>query len=83
MAMKRQLEPEVMDDAREAAEYDTMDHSQPNAAFVSRLMELGAAGRMLDIGTGPGHIPLMVCERIPDAHIVGVDLSPCMVELAE
>ena len=64
LAMQRQLEPEVMDDLQEAVAYDRMDHVQPNEAFVARLIELGAHGRMLDIGTGPGHIPLLVCEKI-------------------
>jgi len=81
--MERTLEPEVMDTAEEADAYDRMDHSQPNEAFVSRLVELGAHGRMLDVGTGPGHIPLLVCERIADAHVVGIDLSRNMLAHAE
>lgn len=80
--MQRQLEPEVMDAAAEAEAYDAMDHSEPNAAFVERLVELGARGRMLDVGTGPGHIPLLVCERIPGCLVVGVDLSLEMLRLA-
>ena len=55
--MERELEPEYMDTEDEAASYAAMDHSAPNAAFVARLVELGAAGRMLDVGCGPGHIP--------------------------
>jgi tRNA1(Val) A37 N6-methylase TrmN6 len=81
--MKRVLEPEVMDTAEEADGYDSMDHSEPNASFVARLVELGARGRMLDIGTGPGHIPLLVCETIASAHVVGVDLSKHMLRHAE
>jgi ubiquinone/menaquinone biosynthesis C-methylase UbiE len=78
----RVLEPEVMDDAAEAREYDAMDHREPNAAFVARLVELGASGRMLDLGTGPGHIPLLVCETIPGARVVGVDLAHHMLAIA-
>jgi ubiquinone/menaquinone biosynthesis C-methylase UbiE len=37
---------------------------------------------MLDIGTGPGHIPLLVCERIGDAELVGIDLATTMLEHA-
>jgi ubiquinone/menaquinone biosynthesis C-methylase UbiE len=77
--MERVLEPEVMDTAEEADGYDAMDHSGPNAAFVDRLTELNASGRFLDIGTGPGHIPLLVCERIPDSRVVGVDLAEHML----
>lgn len=81
--MERTLEPEVMDTPEEAASYDAMDHSAANAAFVDRLVELGARGRMLDLGTGPGHIPLLVCERVPDCTVVGVDLAAHMLAVAE
>ncbi len=81
--MKRTLEPEAMDTPEEADGYDAMDHSGPNTAFVERLLELGATGRMLDIGTGPGHIPLLVCEHIPDAQVVGIDLARHMLAHAE
>lgn len=82
VTLQRVLEPEVMDTEEDAREYDAMDHSEPNAAFVERLIELGARGRMLDIGTGPGHIPLLICERIPDAFVVGVDLAEHMLARA-
>ena len=81
--MERTLEPEVMDTPEEADGYDAMDHSLPNGAFVDRLVELGARGRFLDIGTGPGHIPLLVCERIPSSTVVGVDLAEHMLRHAE
>jgi ubiquinone/menaquinone biosynthesis C-methylase UbiE len=80
--LQRVLEPEVMDTEEDAREYDAMDHSEPNGAFVARLIELGARGRMLDIGTGPGHIPIMICERIADAFVVGVDLAEHMLARA-
>jgi ubiquinone/menaquinone biosynthesis C-methylase UbiE len=80
--MERTLEPEVMDDVAEADAYDAMDFGEPNRAVVERLAELGARGRMLDIGTGPGHILLLVAERFPDAQVVGLDLSPRMLEHA-
>lgn len=79
----RVLEPEVMDTAEEADGYDAMDHTGPNEAFVQRLVELEAHGCMLDVGTGPGHIPLLVCERISGARIVGIDLSTHMLRHAE
>ena len=50
--MLRELEPEYMDTDEEADGYDAMDHSGPNETFVNRLVELGAHGRVLDIGTG-------------------------------
>jgi ubiquinone/menaquinone biosynthesis C-methylase UbiE len=81
--MQRQLEPEVMDTADEAAQYDAMDHREPNAAFVARLLALNASGRMLDLGTGPGHIPLLVCDAVPGCTVTGIDLSREMLAIAE
>jgi ubiquinone/menaquinone biosynthesis C-methylase UbiE len=77
--MDRVLEPEAMDTPEEAAHYDAMDNSAPNRAFVDRLVELGASGLMIDLGCGPGHIPLLVCERIAEARVVGVDLAESML----
>ena len=42
--MERVLEPEVMDTAEEAAEYDSMDHTEPNASFLARRFGLGGLG---------------------------------------
>jgi ubiquinone/menaquinone biosynthesis C-methylase UbiE len=81
--MRRALEPEAMDTPEEADGYEAMDHSAPNTAFVERLIELGARGRMLDLGTGPGHVPVLVCAAIPDARVVGIDLSRNMLVHAE
>lgn len=81
--LQRTLEPEVMDTEAEAADYDSMDHSGPNEAFVQRLIELGARGRMLDIGTGPGHIPLLVCAQLAQVEVTGIDLSQRMLERAQ
>ncbi len=81
--LERVLEPEVMDTEEDAREYDQMDHTEANEAFVGRLVELGAHGSMLDIGTGPGHIPLLVCERIEGARVTGVDLAERMLQIAE
>ncbi|MFT5284486.1 MAG: ubiquinone/menaquinone biosynthesis C-methylase UbiE [Planctomycetota bacterium] len=81
--MQRILEPELMDTEEEAASYDAMDNSASNAAVVELLVELGARGRILDIGTGPGHIPFMVCEQIADCTLVGIDLAKTMLVYAE
>jgi len=80
--VERILEPEAMDTAEEAEGYDTMDHSSANESFLSRLMELGARGHMLDLGTGPARIPIMICERQAEARVTGVDLAHHMLRLA-
>ena len=81
--LERVLEPEVMDTEEEAREYDAMDHEGPNRAFVERLIELGAGGRVLDIGCGPGQVALRIAERIPASEVLGIDLARHMLTVAE
>ncbi len=44
----------------------------------------GGSGEIviLDIGCGPGDLAAMLSERLPEARVAGLDLSPDMVELA-
>ncbi|MHC4822641.1 MAG: class I SAM-dependent methyltransferase, partial [Planctomycetota bacterium] len=81
--MERVLEPEVMDTVEEAEAYAAMEHSGANDAFVDRLLELGATGKVLDIGCGPGHIALQLVTRNPELEVLGVDLSHNMLRIAE
>ena len=83
--LDRVLEPEVMDNADEAAAYDAMDHAEPNAAFVERLLSLGVGrcDKALDLGTGPGDIPILLCkEAAPLPGVFAVDLAQTMLVLA-
>jgi ubiquinone/menaquinone biosynthesis C-methylase UbiE len=83
--LDRVLEPEVMDNPAEAQAYDAMDHNQPNLAFVDRLLELGIdrCKTALDLGTGPGDIPILLCGPTPDLSITAVDLAHSMLDLAK
>lgn len=45
MALSRVLEPEVMDSAEEASDYDAMDHSEVNQKFVEDLLAAVGAER--------------------------------------
>lgn len=81
--IERQLEPEYMDDPREASAYDAMDHSAVNAAFANDLLALGDPGaRLLDVGTGTALIPIEICARHPTVHVVAVDAAVAMLDVA-
>lgn len=81
----RVLESEVMDDPAASAAYDAMDHTLPNRAFVERLIELGIdrCSSALDLGTGPGDIPVHLCGQVAQLRVMAVDLAATMLELAE
>lgn len=85
MPLPRTLEPEVMDTAEEARDYDAMDHSQVNQRFVDDLLATGydvSVGDILDLGTGTAQIPIRLCCRHEECRVIAVDLSINMLELA-
>jgi ubiquinone/menaquinone biosynthesis C-methylase UbiE len=41
-----------------------------------------SSGRILDVGTGPGYLPLEIAGRSRGLEITGIDVSPAMVRLA-
>lgn len=84
--LERILEAEVMDSVQEAAEYQTMDHSEVNRRFAEDLRTfLGARspeGDFLDVGTGTALIPIACCRSLPEVRFVAADLSQPMLDLA-
>jgi ubiquinone/menaquinone biosynthesis C-methylase UbiE len=83
--LPRVLEPEVMDQPEEAREYDAMDHSGVNHQFVDDFLAAhgpGRGGEMLDVGTGPGRVPIALCRADRHFRVLGVDLAGPMLDLA-
>lgn len=70
----------------DAAEYDAMVMRHAwllNRPFVDMLGKLGLErGRVLDVGTGPGWIPIELALRNPGWEIWAVDASPDMLDRA-
>ena len=90
--LKRVPEPELMDSDTEVEAYasaaaqaylETIDRS-----FVDHVQRLIAAnpalveGRVLDLGCGPGQIPIMMARRWPQMRITGLDAGQGMVDKA-
>ncbi|MGD9721030.1 MAG: class I SAM-dependent methyltransferase [Pirellulales bacterium] len=86
--LERVLEPEVMDSAEDAHDYDAMDHAEVNRRFVGDFLAarqrvaLPADAPVLDIGTGTAQIPIELCTREPRARVVAVDLAAHMLRVA-
>lgn len=40
------------------------------------------AGKILDVGTGPGYLPIEIVKRSPDIRVDGIDLSRRLIEIA-
>ncbi len=80
--LTRTLEPEVMDTAEEARDYDAMDHSTVNRVFVDDFLPVYAAGTpgpILDVGTGTAQIPIELCRRNPAFQLTAIDLADHML----
>jgi len=84
--MERVLEPELMDDPEQAKAYAAADFSQENQGFVDRFREYFPdflVGHVLDLGCGPGDIPIRFARAFPTCRITGIDASAPMLQLAE
>lgn len=84
MTLARTLEPELMDTATEADDYDAMDHGAVNGAFCDDLLARRPSPRwVLDLGTGTARIPIALCEKHPRVKVVAVDLAEHMLRVAK
>jgi ubiquinone/menaquinone biosynthesis C-methylase UbiE len=87
--LPRVPEPEAMDDSGEVEAYSSaaalgflnkIDDTLVERA--ARLVAGRAAGRALDIGTGPGQIVLKLARRLPGWEFAGVDRAANMIAQA-
>jgi ubiquinone/menaquinone biosynthesis C-methylase UbiE len=82
--LSRTLEPEVMDTAADALDYDRMDHREVNRRFVDDFLAAAPdLSDVLDLGTGTAQIPIVLCRSAPDARVVAIDLSGEMLTVAK
>ena len=82
--MDRITEVEVMATLREASAYDTIIRKYPYwmcRRFANKAAT-AAEGRVLDIGTGPGWVPIELSKKRPDLSITGIDKSREMLNIA-
>ncbi len=60
----------------------------PNRIFAKWFRRIAAdinnrAGNILDIGTGPGRLPIEIAKQIENVKVFGIDLSQDMIKIAK
>lgn len=81
----RVLEPELMEDPAQVQAYAAANFSLENQGFVDHFREYFpefTEGHILDLGCGPGDIPVRFARALPSCRITGVDASAPMIGLA-
>jgi cyclopropane fatty-acyl-phospholipid synthase-like methyltransferase len=84
--MERQLEPELMDDPEQVVAYARANFESENQGFVDRFGEYFPdfeGEHIVDLGCGPGDIPLRFARAYPGCRVTGVDASRPMLDVAE
>lgn len=81
----RILEPEVMDTEEDASEYNSIPNNDVNIAFVDEVLNLSPinAIRLVDLGSGPAHIPILFALKRPQFIITAVELAENMIAIAK
>jgi 2-polyprenyl-3-methyl-5-hydroxy-6-metoxy-1,4-benzoquinol methylase len=84
--MERVLEPEVMDDPEQVLAYAEADFEEENQGFVDKFFTMYPdleSPHIVDLGCGPGDIPIRVARRHATCRVTGIDASQPMIAYAE
>jgi SAM-dependent methyltransferase len=81
--MERTPEPELMNDAEQAAAYAFADFEEPHSRFIELFRETFpdevVTGAVLDLGCGPGDITIRFVRAFPECVAHGVDGAAAML----
>jgi len=72
-------------DLPSAAMYDALVATVLEGFYARVASEVAAAhtdGKVLEVGSGPGRLAMLLAQRAPGLTVTGVDISEAMVELA-
>jgi len=82
--LSRITEPELMLEREQAEAYAHADFEAPHNRVIQLFREhfpaWRGAGRVLDLGCGPGDIAIRFARAYPDCHVDGIDGAPAMLE---
>jgi len=51
--------------------------------IANDIRDRPVSGTILDVGTGPGRLPIEIAKQVADVEIVGIDISEDMVKIAK
>ena len=75
--MKRRPEPELMDSEAQTLAYAEADFNESNSLFtewfLAHFSELPAAGRMADLGCGPGDITIRLAQALEPLNVMWLE----------
>lgn len=54
----------------------------PHYQIIADSLQLKDGQKVVDIGTGPGWLPIKIAERFPLVTVIGIDLSEKMIAIA-
>lgn len=85
--MERIMEPEPVMMGKHATSYAEADFSTPHDFFVDFLLkkyssEIEKCQKAIDLGCGPGDLPIRLVKKIPRLNVLGIDASEDMLEYA-
>ena len=84
--MDRVLEPELMVDPEQVRIYSEADFEEENQGFVDRFLSSYDdlhESQVIDLGCGPGDIPIRLARGHATVQILGIDASEPMITIAE
>jgi ubiquinone/menaquinone biosynthesis C-methylase UbiE len=89
--MERVPESEAIAELEDARRYSAVmgrglvQYEYRHLARQAAALGVPGSGRVLDVGTGPGFVAIEVARLLQgrDCHVVGLDLSPAMLAMAE
>ena len=73
-----------MDDPAQVRAYAEADFAAVNQGLVDRFCDTFpelTRGLLLDLGCGPGDVPLRLARALPDLHVIGLDAAATMLDL--
>lgn len=56
---------------------------RPMYQYIAQTLPLKNEGILVDIGSGPGNLDLLIAQKYPNLKVIGVDLSETMIKIAQ